>query len=88
MTIINADDPSLTPKKRAGRLWEKTSIRKASIECWADSVFLLADLWTAAWKEGGGNSISQSKLVGFEEKDLEDIYRGEANFVPSLSLGA
>ena len=84
--IINADDPALTPKKRARRLWEKTAIRKPTIQCWADSVFLLADLWTSAWKEGNGNSISQSKLVEFTEKELEDIYRGEANFVPSLSL--
>lgn len=50
------------------------------------SLALLAGLWTAAWKQGGGNSISNDDLVAFDEDDLVRIYRKERNFVPSLSL--
>jgi len=84
--IINADDPSLGPKTRAEALWNKPSIRNATIASLADSVELLADLWTTAWKEGNGNAIAKAKLVKFSEKDLEKIYRKEKAFVPSLSL--
>jgi hypothetical protein len=84
--IINADDPSLGPKARAEALWKKPSIRKATIASLADSVWLLASLWTSAWKVGNGNAIAASKLVQFTEKDLDDICRKEKAFVPSLSL--
>jgi hypothetical protein len=86
MDIIEADDPTLGPKARAKALWGKTAIRKATVECLAESVFLLADLWTSAWRVGGGNSIAASKLIQFKEADLEYIYRKEPKFVPSLSL--
>jgi hypothetical protein len=49
-------------------------------------VFLLADLWTSAWAAGNGDSIAASQLVEFSEEDIENIYRGEPDFVPSLSL--
>ena len=84
--IINADDPSLGPKARATALWQKPSIRKATIASLADSVWLLASLWTSAWKVGNGDAIAASKLVRFSEEDLDDICRKEKAFVPSLSL--
>jgi hypothetical protein len=86
MKIIEADDSALTEKERAEALWQNTAIRQATVQCLADSVFLLAALWTSAWKAGKGNSISASKLVQFEESDLEDIYRRDHQFAPSLSL--
>ncbi len=84
--IIDADDPELGPKARAQRLWEKPTIQDALIESLADSVRLLADLWTSAWKAGHGNAIDASKLVTFAEKDLEKVYRDNQKFVPSWSL--
>lgn len=84
--IINADDPSLGPKARAEALWAKTPIRKATVASLADSVLLLADLWTAAWKVGNGKAIAAAKLVEFSEKDFDNICRKEKSFVPSLSL--
>ncbi|HEV7745999.1 MAG TPA: hypothetical protein VGO56_13450 [Pyrinomonadaceae bacterium] len=85
-TIIKADDPSLGPKTRAEALWNKIPIRNATIASLGDSVELLADLWSSAWKTGNGNAIPKAKLVEFSEKDLEKIYRKEKGFVPSLSL--
>lgn len=85
-TIINADDPSLSANARSAALWKKANIRNATVASLADSVQLLADLWKAAWKAGNGNTIPAAKLVEFKEADLEDIYRGEKTFVPSLSL--
>lgn len=84
--IINADDPLLGPKARATALWNKTSIRNATIASLADSVWLLASLWASAWKAGNGNAIAASKLVRFSEPALDDICRKEKTFVPSLSL--
>ena len=84
--IFDADDPSLGPKTRARRLWSDQAVRDATLQSLAESVFLLADLWTSAWEAGAGNSIAHSKLVQFTEDDIEDIYRSESNFVPSLSL--
>jgi len=85
-TIIAADDPSLGPKTRAKQLWNSTTVRNATEHSLAESVFLLADLWTSAWAAGNGDAIAASQLVEFTEDDIEDIYRGEADFVPSLSL--
>jgi hypothetical protein len=86
MDIIDADDPSETPKSRATALWERASIRSATVGALAGSVRLLAQLWTSAWNHGGGKTIAASKLVEFSEADLEAIYRGEKKFAPSLSL--
>ena len=88
MTIINADDPDLTAKERAKALWGKATIRKATVQCLADSVRVLAALWTSAWTVGGGERISKTKLVAQTEEDLQRVYRRERGFVPSLSLTA
>jgi hypothetical protein len=87
-TIINADKPNvdLGPQGRAKALWKKASIRDATIASLADSVRLLRDLWTSAWKAGNGDSLAKSKLVEIAEQDLEGVYRSEPKFVPSLSL--
>jgi len=84
-TIINADDPSLGPEARAALLWKNTSVRKQTIASLGDSVILLADLWTSAWKAGGGASIKKTNLVEFSEPDLEGITR-DKKFVESMSL--
>jgi hypothetical protein len=86
--IINADQPNVAegPKTRAKALWSKANIRNATVASLADSSRLLADLWKGAWKAGNGNSIAANKLVRFQESDLDDIYRQEKKFVPSLSL--
>lgn len=86
MDIIEADDPSLGPKKRAARLWHNAKVRDATITSLAESVQLLADLWTSAWERGGGPQVPNAKLVAFEEGDLDAIYRRDHEFAPSWSL--
>ncbi len=86
MDIIKADKPELGPKARAKELWENQGIRDATISALTDSVHLIVDLWKAAWEAGGGDLIPKSKLVTFEEADLERVYRRERSFLPSLSL--
>ena len=86
--IINADDPMLGPKKRAEALWKNASIREATITSLADSVRLLAVLWSSAWEAGRGDRIAKSKLKAFNGDDFDQIYRRERNFAPSLSLDA
>jgi hypothetical protein len=87
-TIIKNDKSELGPKARAKILWEKDVIRENTITSLAQSVNLLAALWSAAWESGGGNRLPKSKLVEFAEEDLEHVYRQERNFLPSLSLAA
>lgn len=86
--IITADQPNVTgsPKTRATALWNKPTIRNATVASLADSVRLLADLWKGAWKAGNGNSIAANKLVRFQDSDFDDIYRKDKKFIPSLSL--
>lgn len=84
--IIEADDPSLGPKARAEALWNNTKIRKATIESLADSVQVLAGLWAAAWKVGGGKNLDTDKLVKLDSNKLNDLVRKDRKFVPSLSL--
>jgi hypothetical protein len=84
--IIKADDPALKPKPRAEALRANKKLMAATITSLADSTRLLADLWASAWREGDGDSIAASKLKLFTEKELNAIYRGEKDFLPSLSL--
>jgi hypothetical protein len=86
-TIIDADDPELTANQRAAALWKNDTVRNATIESLADSVKLLAELWTSAWKAGGGDEIADSKLSAIDEDELDALYR-DKNFAPSLSLAA
>jgi hypothetical protein len=86
MTIIDADDPDQGPKTRATILWKNDTIRNATVESLADSVSLLAALWTAAWEVGGGEDLAVSELKEFDPDDFGAICRTEKSFVPSLSL--
>jgi hypothetical protein len=85
MTIIDADDPEAGPKTRATALWNNSRIRRATIDSIADSVRLLAALWTSAWEVGEGKRIVKSKLVQCDEDDLMAVYR-DKRFLPSMSL--
>ncbi len=86
LDIIHADDPSLGPKARASQLWSDKNIRNATIESLADSVLTLAALWSAAWKQGKGNSIAKTSLVEQDQDALDALVRKDRKFVPSLSL--
>ena len=85
-TIIDADDPSLGPKARAQALWNNDDIRKATVRSLADSVRVLAALWTSAWEAGGGSRVAKAKIREYEEDELKSVYRNDRRFVPSLSL--
>lgn len=84
-TIIDADDPSLSEKARAKALWDDATIRKATIRSLADSVRVLAAIWTSAWQEGGGAKVAKAKIRTYEEGELKPIYKNP-KFAPSLSL--
>lgn len=86
MDIINADDPSQGPTKRAAALWNNKKIREATIASLADSVQVLAALWSSAWVQGGGAGIAKNKIREYEEDELQPVYRNDHKFVPSLSL--
>jgi hypothetical protein len=86
--IIDADQPQQKLGDRAKALWNNEEIRRATINSIVESVQLLANLWTSAWKVGDGDSIDPSLLLQFSEDDLEKIYREEEDFIPSLSLQA
>jgi hypothetical protein len=85
-TIIDFDDPTKKPLERATALWNNQAVRTATVASLADSVRLLAGLWTAAWARGGGDKIPKAKLIQFKEPTLDHMYRKEPDFVPSLSL--
>ena len=90
-TIINADKPNWAKSdtERASLLWNKATVRNGTLASLADSVQLLADLWTSAWKIGKGNNIPSAKLIEFTEDQINDVCRIEhSTFVPSLSLDA
>jgi hypothetical protein len=85
--IIAADDPNLTQKARATRLWQNATIRQATVASIADSTRLLARLWETAWVAGGGDALAASKIKRYSEASLNAVCRNEhATFVPSLSL--
>jgi hypothetical protein len=85
-TIIEADDPSLGPKARAQALWNNKDIRTATVRSLADSVRVLAALWSSAWAAGGGDKVAKSKIRTYKEEELQPVYRSDRKFVPSLSL--
>jgi hypothetical protein len=84
--IIKADDPNLTPKQRAARLWNNPIIRKQTAVSIADSIKVLALIWSAAWKNGNGQAIAASALKVVDKEKLVAAYRTEKNFIPSLTL--
>jgi hypothetical protein len=46
---------------------------------------LLAHVWEAAWREGGGNAIASSALIAVTEQRLQKLYRSP-EFLTSLDL--
>ena len=83
---IDADDPTQGPKARATALWNNRTIRTATIRSLADSVRVLAALWSSAWAAGGGDNVAKSKIRTYKEEELIPVYRTDRKFVPSLSL--
>jgi hypothetical protein len=69
-------------------LWKNTKIGNATMASLADSVRVLAALWSSAWDIGGGASVAKSKVREYSEDELDPVYRKEKTFVPSLSLDA
>ncbi len=84
--IINADDPTLTPKPRAQRLWNNKKIRRETVVSLSNSVQLLAALWKSAWEVGKGNKVAKAKIRRYKESEIEPICRSDKKFLPSLSL--
>jgi hypothetical protein len=72
--IIKADDPDLTQKERAARLWKKEKVRKATPLLLATSAAVLAQLWAGAWKAGKGDRIAKAELGAFTEKQIQKSY--------------
>jgi hypothetical protein len=88
MDIIEADDPAKGPKARARDLWNNADVRTATIASLADSVRLLAHLWTTAWAMGHGDDIPATELRLFSEAKLDDLYRNDQDFARALSLAS
>jgi hypothetical protein len=84
--IIDADDPTLTQRERAERLWANQSVRDATVASLAGSVRLLAALWASAWEEGDGDDLPGTKIKTYSEAQLAQKCRQHQTFVPSLSL--
>jgi hypothetical protein len=84
--IIKADNPALGPKARAKALWQNKKIRDGTILSLAESVNLLAALWSSAWRSGKGEKISKSRIIELDESALDHVYRRDRKFVPSLGL--
>ncbi len=84
-SIIELDDPNLSDKARAKRLWANDKVREGTIASLADSVHLLATLWSAAWEAGGNEKLKVPKKA-FTEAALQEIYEEDRKFIPSLSL--
>jgi hypothetical protein len=84
--IIDADEPSLGPTARAKRLWETKKIQHGTVQSLADSVRVLAALWAAAWKQGGGDGVDPNDIEEIDPKTLNDTCRNEDGFLQGLSL--
>ncbi|HET7843940.1 MAG TPA: hypothetical protein VFL14_07305, partial [Xanthomonadales bacterium] len=83
--IIDADDPSLTERGRAERLWANTDIRRETVRSLADSTLLLARLWASAWRLGKGSQIPKAKLVRIAEADLTSLVK-DPKFAPGMTF--
>lgn len=85
ITIIEADDPTLTAPQRGQKLWNNPKIRKETIRSLAESTRALAALWKGAWREGRGDQIPIADLVTITEGRLKTIPRS-SSFLRSLTL--
>lgn len=85
MTIIRADDPTLTVKERQAALFANKTITAATAGLLADSVRVLADLWESAWRVGNGKALPKNQQRVFSTEELIPVYRS-STFLPSLTL--
>ncbi len=64
-------------------LWQRFG--DATKQTMANGVVLLAALWDAAWKAGGGDAAPVSKLAAIDEKRLAALYANQT-FLPSKRI--
>lgn len=76
LDVFNTDDG----RGRAVRLWDAFGAR--TLDRLADGSRTLAVIWQAAWVEGGGESISKSRLKKQPAADLQAIYE-DKSFAPN-----
>jgi hypothetical protein len=81
--IVETYNSGTTPAARLSLLWQKHGA--STITVMADGCRCLADIWASAWKEGGGEQITQSKLGAADEALLEQCYN-DSGFLPSVAL--
>lgn len=84
-TIIDADDPDLTERQRAQRLWANLDIRTETERSLAASALLLARLWASAWRLGKGSKIPTAKLVRLTEPELTNLVKQD-DFATAMTL--
>jgi hypothetical protein len=77
------DEGGKVNNKTLDALWDVWGTQ--TIETMADGARVLAAIWDAAWKKGGGNQIAAGKLVGLDPDALRTIYE-DPRVVPSLDL--
>lgn len=82
--IIDLDDPSLSPKKRADRLWNDETVRAAVVSSLAGSVELLARIWKSVWDLSGAERTADAGSL-FTEKEVMELVR-DRSFLPAMRL--
>jgi hypothetical protein len=68
---------------RTQHMWD--ALGERTITCVTTGCVALATLWESAWKEGGGHTVSRSKLSPIHQDVLKKLYNNN-NFVPSSRL--
>jgi hypothetical protein len=81
--IVDTYNEGTSPADRVQKLWDAFS--EKTIERIGEGCICLAEIWASAWKEGGGESISGSKLAAIDEDDLKALYN-DKTFLPSVGL--
>lgn len=70
-------------RERIPYMWQVVGDR--TIDCMAEGVVYLAEMWENAWQEGNGNRISGSKLGSVSKAALRNLYMNK-NFLESRWL--
>jgi len=70
--IISAFNHHDGGSKRTKYMWE--TLKKPTIDNMVQGAIYLAELWQAAWREGGGNSIGNSHLKKISKSKLKALY--------------
>ncbi|MFZ1946305.1 MAG: hypothetical protein WAW06_02045 [bacterium] len=83
-TIVESDDPELTQKERAERLYKAVGSKAAA--CVAAGCRTLAGLVESAWTEGrGGRLLTGAATTDFSEDEIQRLYRS-STFLPAKDL--